>query len=118
MGTRLQAMIEENFDHYRGLFNRASYYQTQIALDVHGYTHPATHKLLKALAHHEASRSEGVKSFSYCLRRWRQLLSVTMQREVSSIVDRGWSGSVAQPGSNFAVDRYRRRDFLLTPASG
>jgi hypothetical protein len=114
----LQDMIQQNYSTYRGTFDPASYYHTQLAVDVFGYTHPVSVKLLKAFARHESVKSGGAKTYSYCLRRWRQLVSVTVQRDTSATVDRVWSRAVVENATIFSVAKYRKRLFLCAPLLG
>ena len=79
---------KEKHNKYRGKFATDQYTLIPFAVDQFGAACDEAHRLLGALAHKQSQRSGGMWHKSQCVARWRQRMSVALQRAVSESVAR------------------------------
>jgi hypothetical protein len=77
----------------RPLFDATSNTFIPIVMDLHGFLHAESAKFYKQVALYESARSGGVWPAGRCMERWRQLLSVTLQRAVVEGMERNLARS-------------------------
>ena len=73
---------------YQGKFASDQYYFLPFAVDQFGAASGDAHRLIRALALKQSQNSGGVWPLSQCVARWRQRMSVALQRAVSESVAR------------------------------
>jgi hypothetical protein len=85
-GAAAATKAQEKYNHYLPYTEGARFTLFPVAIELFGAACAETHTLVKALAVHQAQSSGGAWSVSQCVARWRQRLSVVMQRSVSASV--------------------------------
>ena len=88
-----------------------------IALEQSGRSCPNTSRLVRALAEHESAACDGVYSVSSCIARWRQRISIVLQRSISESVLRNFRRTRVDParGAPPVVDRHMSVSLLVPP---
>ena len=114
-GTAAAHKTKAKFETYRGKYNPSSHTLFAAVLEQSGAGSRQLHLLVKMLAEFESERSDGAFAVSACVQRWRQRLSVTLQRAVSQSESRLLS-KVRRPlvpgGDAPVLDRYQRVHLL------
>jgi hypothetical protein len=82
---------------YLPQFSAASYTLFPLVLEAFGTACAHLHSFIHAVAERESQLSEGAKQVSWCKQRWRQRLSVTLQRGISLGVARCFSKTRCLP---------------------
>jgi hypothetical protein len=88
-----QAKIGHYLPPGRKLFDATSHTLIPIVMDRHGFMHPESAKFFQQVAKFESASSGGVWPVGRCMSKWRQLLSVTLQRAVVEGMERNLSKS-------------------------
>jgi hypothetical protein len=87
-----------------------------VALDQFGAASRDTHSVVRALAVRQAEFSDGLYPVASCVARWRQKLSVVLQRSISELVIEDWPSTLpAAPGAPLALDAYKHTSLLCRP---
>jgi hypothetical protein len=111
----------EKHRHYAQHYDARRYTLFPIALETHGYLHPDSAAFFRSVSLYQHQRSGGNWPVSRCMARWRQLLSITLQRVVAQSMARnlGRSTTPAAAGGEQAdpslVDGYLRVRLLTPP---
>jgi hypothetical protein len=107
--------------HYSPHFDATRHTLFPISIELFGYLHPISKQFFSAVSLYQHNRSGGCWPISRCMARWRQLISITLQRTIGEILSRNLARSLGaaavapDPGGRFAlVDGYLRIH-LLTP---
>lgn len=87
-GYAALSWAKEKHQKYRGTFATDQYTLIPFALDQFGAACEEAHRLIQALARRQSQRSGGAWPESQCVARWRQRMSVALQRAVSESVAR------------------------------
>ena len=87
-------------------------------LEIGGRLFRPTDNMLKTAAKHEAARSDGASTYSSCMARWRQRISVALQRAISESVSYSVAQSRAIPGQALDIGAYRRVRLLKAREPG
>lgn len=108
---------KEKHNKYRGKFATDQYTLLPFAVDQFGAACDEAHRLIQALATRQSQRSGGVWLRSQCVARWRQRVSVALQRAVSESVARTMSRTTrpAEPGGPAPRPWLYRAVRLLVP---
>jgi hypothetical protein len=89
-----------------------------LALDQFGAASADTHAIVRALAVRQARRSGGSLTVASCIARWRQKLSVVLQRSISDQVIADWDATLPSDDCHTPrVDGYRGLWLLRPPAA-
>ena len=114
-GTAAAHKTKAKFETYRGKYNPSSHTLFAAVLEQSGAGSRQLHLLVKMLAEYESEKSDGAFAVSACVQRWRQRLSVTLQRVISQSESRLLS-KVRRPlvpgGDAPVLDRYQRVHLL------
>jgi hypothetical protein len=87
-----------------------------VALDQFGAASQDAHAVVRALAVRQAQFSDGLYTVAACVARWRQKLSVVLQRSISDLVIADWPSTIpATPGAAPDLDAYRHASLLSAP---
>lgn len=105
------------FDTYQGKFP-ANYTLIPVALEQSGACCPHTKRFVKAVSEHESCRSGGAYTVSRCINRWRQRISVVLQRSISESVLRSFRRTRPAPGRPAPQPGMYKSVSLLVPPRG
>jgi hypothetical protein len=95
-GYAARHAAERKHNKYRGKFATDQYDLIPFAVDQYGAACKEAHGLIQALADKQSRRSGGVWKKGHCVARWRQRVSIALQRAVSESVATAWA-KVTQP---------------------
>jgi hypothetical protein len=87
-------------------------------LELGGRLFPPADNMLKAAAKHEAARSDGASTYSSCMAKWRQRISVALQRAISESVSHSVGQSRPIPGQALDRGAYKRVRLLKAREPG
>lgn len=87
-GYAARSNAEGKHNKYRGKFATDQYTLIPFAVEQFGAACDEAHRLLQALALRQSQRSGGIWRKSQCIARWRQRVSIALQRAVSESVAR------------------------------
>jgi hypothetical protein len=113
-GSAAASKALEKIQHYLPHIEGARFSLCPVVFELFGAASEQTHALVHALATHQAEKSGGVWSSSQCIARWRQRLSVVLQRAVSAAVDAEYAKALplAANGPRPDVGAYARLRLL------
>lgn len=117
-GEAIRLRTEEKHTTYLHKFDAASYTLIPFVLDLFGSSGPHLREFVKAVAQHQAHRSESSQLVGFFTQQWRQRLSVTLQRCVSESVARHYRKTRPIPGNPQVVPdilSYTRVRLLVLP---
>ena len=99
-GRAASNRAKAKYNTYLTQFSAASYILFPLVLESFGTACAHLHSFIHAVAERESQLSEGAKQVSWCKQRWRQRLSVTLQRGISLAVARCFSKTRCLPAVN------------------
>lgn len=97
-GVAAMRKAMEKHSKYEGKFP-PNYTLIPIALEQSGRSCPNTGRFVRAAAEHESEACSGAYSVSACIARWRQRISIVLQRSISESVLRLFRKTRADPAS-------------------
>ena len=117
-GVAVMRKAEEKLNKYEGKFP-PSYTLIPLALEQTGRSCPHTSRFVRAAAEHESSACEGAYTVSACISRWRQRISVVLQRSISESVLRSFRKTRVDPavGTAPATQLHRLVSLLVLPSA-
>ena len=103
---------------YEGKFP-PNYTLIPIALEQSGRSCPNTSRFVRAAAEHESAACDGAYTVSACIARWRQRISIVLQRSISESVLRTFRKTRADPAKGTApvVNGHMSVSLLVLPAA-
>ena len=117
-GVAVMRKAEEKLNKYEGKFP-PNYTLIPLALEQTGRSCPHTSRFVRAAAEHESSACEGAYTVSACISRWRQRISVVLQRSISESVLRSFRKTRVDPavGTAPATQLHRLVSLLVLPSA-
>jgi hypothetical protein len=104
-----------------GAMNLATFTIFSLAYDQFGAASPDTHAVIRVLARRQAAHSNGRLPTAVCVTRWRQKLSMQLQRIMSDKVIWAWNktcGTPLHPLRPGGLSEFRQLRLLRSPGPG